>query len=61
MNNQDLWLKVTRSDGVQILVNFAQVVAIFPHDSGPFTMLMTAAGGIVIKETIDHIQSNIPI
>ena len=61
MNNQELWLKVTRSDGVRILVNFAQVIAIFPHDNGPLTVLMTAAGNILIEENIGFIQANIAI
>ena len=61
MNNQALWLKVTRSDDVPILVNFEQVIAILPHEGGPFTSLMTGAGSIIIKESINYIQSNIPI
>ncbi|HEV7415019.1 MAG TPA: hypothetical protein VGN98_02605 [Tianweitania sediminis] len=61
MNNQGLWLKVTRSDDVPIVVNFDQVIAILPHEGGVFTLLLTGGGGIVIKENIDYIQSNIPI
>ncbi|KGD94313.1 MULTISPECIES: hypothetical protein [Rhizobium/Agrobacterium group] len=61
MNNQGLWLKVTRSDGVNLLVNFDQVVAILPHEDGQFTKLVTAAGDIPIKENIDYIQAHISI
>jgi len=61
MDNQGLWLKVTRSDGVDILVNFDQVIAILPHDDGRSTQLVTAAGEIVIKEDIDYIQDHISI
>jgi hypothetical protein len=61
MNNQALWLKVTRSDGVNIVVNFEQVIAIFRHDDGPFTTLTTAAGNILIREDIVYIQSHLPI
>lgn len=59
MNNQGLWLKVTRSDGVNVLVNFDQVVAILPHEDGQLTKLITAAGDIAIKENIDYIQAHI--
>jgi len=61
VNNQGLWLKVTRLDDVPVLVNFEQVIAILPHQGGASTSLLTGAGEIVIKETIDYIQSNIPI